>query len=146
MKEYFSIDSNNKVFIQAFEIGKQPNGFLEFHPNEITSSAICLMYNIENNEFYEGATQEEMIEVTPEKVTDIQFISQLALEGISEDSVISIIETLPEPYRTIAMVSFKRETEFHRNNPLVELVRIGLKMTNERLDQIFINASKITNK
>ena len=141
MKQFYLHDENGN-YLETNFYEEKPNNSVEFPPT-IENPEHNAILNIDKTEWI---CKNDAVIIIPEKVTDIQFISQLALEGISEDSVISIIETLPEPNRTIAKVSFERETEFHRNNPLMELVRKAFQMNNEQLDQIFINASKITNK
>ncbi|WP_298118140.1 hypothetical protein [Flavobacterium sp.] len=84
----------------------------------------------------------EVFEV-PEQVTAIQFIAQLSFEGITEASILEVIDTLPEPNKTIARASFLRAVYFERNNPFIPLVGMAFNKTSEQLDQIFINASKL---
>lgn len=76
-------------------------------------------------------------------VTAIQFIAQLSFEGISENDLINVINTLPEPQKTIALVSYKRANTFERSNPLIELVGKAFGKSVDDLNQIFINAQKI---
>ena len=98
-------------------------------------------------EFIEGASQTEINnsnkKLVPETVTAIQFISQLSFEGITEDLIMTIIDTLPEPNKTVAKVSYKRAIYFERNNHFISMIGQVFEKTEEQLDQIFINASKI---
>jgi hypothetical protein len=91
----------------------------------------------------EGATNEELIEEVPTEVTAIKFLVQLELEGVTEANILAIINTLPEPNKTIANVSFKRATFFERDNPLLLLVGQAYGFNSAKLDEIFINADKL---
>ena len=82
-------------------------------------------------------------EIVPEYVTALQFIIQLSLEGISESDIITVINTLSEPNKTIAKVSFYRATIFERNNPLLLIIGQAFEFDSAKLDEIFINANKI---
>jgi hypothetical protein len=77
------------------------------------------------------------------EVKSINFLVQLELEGVTEDGILSIIDTLPEPNKTIAKVSFKRATFFERSNPLLTLVGQAYGFDDTKLDEIFINANKL---
>ena len=110
-------------------------------------SFIKPMYNFDTQEFYEGATPEEIAEATklvvPERVTAIQFLSALALSGIYETQIETIIENLAEPNRTIGLIALKRATVFERNNALIEIVRQAFNLTTQDVDNLFITASNI---
>ena len=77
------------------------------------------------------------------EVKSINFLVQLELEGVTEAGILAIIDTLPEPNRTIARVSFKRATFFERENPLINLVGQAYGFDSNKLDEIFINANKL---
>jgi hypothetical protein len=79
----------------------------------------------------------------PETVTAIQFITQLELDGITEDMLLQIIENFPSPTKELARTSLKRAVFFERNNPLITVIGQSLGKTNSEIDMIFINASKI---
>jgi hypothetical protein len=82
-------------------------------------------------------------EAVPTEVSAIKFLVQLELEGVNEANILSIIDTLPEPNRTIAKVSFKRATTFERDNPLLYLVGQAYGFDDAKLDEIFVNANKL---
>lgn len=92
-------------------------------------------------------TEEEIAEknkvVVPESVNNIQFITQLAFEGITESQVLAVIDTLTEPNKTVARVSYFRAVRFFRNNPLMQLVGQAFNKTEAQMDDIFINADKL---
>jgi len=91
----------------------------------------------------EGATAEELAEKVPTQITAIKFLVQLELEGVTEANILAIINTLPEPNKTIATVSFKRATFFERDNQLLLLVGQSYGFNSAKLDEIFINANKL---
>lgn len=91
-------------------------------------------------------TEEEIIAdelYNSTEVSAIKFLIQLELEGVTEANILSIIDTLPEPNKTIAKVSFKRATIFERTNPLLSLVGQVYGFNEAKLDEIFINANKL---
>ena len=77
------------------------------------------------------------------EVKSINFLVQLELEGVTEDGILAIIDTLPEPNKTIAKVSFKRATVFERGNPLLALVGQAYGFDDAKLDEIFVKANKL---
>jgi ribosome assembly protein YihI (activator of Der GTPase) len=93
-------------------------------------------------------TQEELpiiesVELVPTEVTAIQLLTQLELEGITQDAILQVIETLESPNNIFARVSFLRATLFDRDNELMQLVGLAFEKTELQLDQIFINANNL---
>jgi hypothetical protein len=84
-----------------------------------------------------------LVNDVPTQITAIKFLVQLQLEGVTEANILAIINTLPEPNKTIANVSFKRATFFERDNPLLSLVGQAYGFNSTKLDEIFINANKL---
>ena len=82
-------------------------------------------------------------EDVPSQISAIKFLVQLELEGVTEANILAIINTLPEPNKTIATVSFKRATFFERDNLLLLLVGQAFGFNSAKLDEIFINADKL---
>lgn len=76
-------------------------------------------------------------------VSAIQFISQLSFEGITEAQILGVINTLPEPNKTIAKASYSRAATFERNNPFMLLVSQAFGKTELEMDTIFIKAKKL---
>jgi hypothetical protein len=93
-------------------------------------------------ETIEVIPQEEIIQV-PEILTRRQFKIALAILGKNEQDIISGINQLPEPTKTIALISYTEAGTFERSNP--ELIFVGktfLQMTDEQIDNIFIVGSQ----
>lgn len=112
--------------------------------NEIlTESFLVPYFNQETREFYEGATQEEIAEyqktLVPQVITRRQFKIALAILGKNENDILNGINQLPEPTKTIALISYTEAGTFERTNP--ELIFVGktfLQMTDEDIDNVFV--------
>lgn len=79
----------------------------------------------------------------PTQISAIKFLVQLEMEGVTEANILAIINTLPEPNKTTATVSFKRAAFFERDNLLLLLVGQAYGFNDAKLDEIFINADKL---
>jgi len=110
-----------------------------------TTTETCDLQSVPNGVVYQTIEIEiqSNAETIPAEVTAIKFLVQLELEGVTEANILSIINTLPEPNKTIANVSFKRATLFERTNPLLSLVGQAYGFNEAKLDEIFINANKL---
>lgn len=109
----------------------------------LTEFFVVPYFNIQTREFYEGATQEEIAEyqqsLVPQIITRRQFKIALAILGKNENDILNGINQLPEPTKTIALISYTEAGTFERTNP--ELIFVGktfLQMTDEQIDNIFI--------
>ena len=67
----------------------------------------------------------------------------LVMSGISLDIVESAINSLPEPNRTMAKITWEYSVEFQRNNPLLVAVAPALGLTSKQVDDLFTLASKL---
>jgi spore germination protein YaaH len=123
-------------------------GFYEEQPENSTTSIpevtyYKARYNPNNDTFYEGATEEEILKikkgVTPEIITRRQFKLALDVLGKNEQDVLDGINSLPIEIRSLARISYSEATTFERHNP--ELILVGtqfLNMTEEDIDNVFI--------
>lgn len=109
----------------------------------LTEYFVVPYFNQETREFYEGATQEEIAEyqqsLVPQIITRRQFKIALAILGKNENDILNGINQLPEPTKTIALISYTEAGTFERTNP--ELIFVGktfLQMTDEQIDNIFV--------
>jgi hypothetical protein len=92
-------------------------------------------------------TEEDLIiqnkENVPQLITRRQFKIALAVLGKNENDILNGINQLPEPSRTIAMISYTEAGTFERSNP--ELIFVGkmfLQMTDEEIDNVFVIGSQ----
>jgi hypothetical protein len=114
---------------------------------KLTENFLVPHFNQTTREFYEGATEEEIAELqrlsVPKIITRRQFKIALAILGKNEQDILNGISQLPEPTKTIALISYTEAGTFERNNP--ELIFVGkmfLQMTDEQIDNVFTIGSQ----
>ena len=73
-----------------------------------------------------------------EMITGAEAIA-MTQSGIPPAAVQVYIDTLPEPDRTMAIMDFAA-TNYFRDNPLLDALMLANGMTNEEVDQFFIEA------
>ena len=92
-------------------------------------------------------TPEEIAEanklIVPSIITARQLRLQLVLNGFDLNTIDLIIDSLPEPNKSIAKVSWEYATTFEREHQMLELIAQQLGITETELDTIFINAEKL---
>jgi hypothetical protein len=140
MKTVINKQSGKVLFASAnFEDTETEIGIDEI----LTEFFIVPYFNQETGEFYEGATQEEIAEyqksLVPQVITRRQFKIALAILGKNENDILNGINQLPEPTKTIALISYTEAGTFERTNP--ELIFVGktfLQMTDEQIDNVFV--------
>ena len=81
----------------------------------------------------------------PEKITARQLKSALILSGLSLSTIDSIIRTLPHPQQDLAMVDWEYSTNFYRNNTMINQIAGALKLTSQKVDEIFILGATLIN-
>lgn len=126
---------------------------VELQENEIAvndllnESFVRPFYNFETKTFYEGATKQEIEEANklqvPQIITRRQFKIALSVLGKNENDILNGINQLPEPTRTIALISYTEAGTFERSNP--ELIFVGkmfLQMKDDEIDNVFIIGSQ----
>jgi len=128
---YYQIDEN------GFYLGikSENNEGMEFY-TDITPTGMFNRHKFDGTEWIEG--EPLPIEV-PQVITRRQFKIALAVLGKNENDILNGINQLPEPTKTIALISYTEAGTFERNNP--ELIFVGktfLQMTDEQIDEIFI--------
>jgi hypothetical protein len=127
---YYQIDEN------GFYLGikSENNEGMEFY-TDITPVGVFNRHKFDGTEWIEG--EPLPIEV-PQVITRRQFKIALAVLGKNEQDILNGISQLPEPTKTIALISYTEAGTFERNNP--ELIFVGktfLQMTDEQIDEIF---------
>lgn len=69
-----------------------------------------------------------------------------ATDGVSPTllaQVEAVFESLPEPQKTVAKVTWEYNTEVQRNNPLIAQMQAAIGFTAAQIDQLFIQASQL---
>ena len=127
------------------------NGFITHCENhaECPSNATPLL----NTEFIkprlvegvlvEGATSEEIASmiVVPDSISQMKLRKQLVLSGISIASIDALIQSLPQPNRDLIYTMWEYAVVFDRQNPELNAMAQMLEITQQQLDEIFINGN-----
>lgn len=96
-------------------------------------------------EWIEGATPEEIAQankpIVPESISQMKLRKQLILSGISISSIDNLIQSLPQPDRDIIYTMWEYAVVFDRVNPELNAMAQMLGITQEQLDNIFINGN-----
>jgi hypothetical protein len=100
-------------------------------------------FDFEENVFYERATEQE--------IKQSKFIYEVALWKIRavlasmdlEQSVLDAINALPNPPRIGALYIWNYGTSIERNSQTIGFIQLTLQLTDEQVDEIFINANNI---
>lgn len=79
----------------------------------------------------------------PEEIPLWAFRSALGLAGI-KNNVINLIDSLPEPQKSIALEQWEYGNFILRNHPLIISLSAKLGLSTEEVDQIFITANSLT--
>jgi hypothetical protein len=141
MNRYFILRNIETLEVIGAPFENQPINSLPFENNNFLKPCFDVYPN--PTTVIEGATQEEIAEankpIVPEIITRRQFKIALAVLGKNEQEILNGINQLPEPTRTIALISYTEAGTFERSNP--ELIFVGktfLQMTDEQIDNVFI--------
>jgi hypothetical protein len=79
----------------------------------------------------------------PQTITRRQFKIALSVLGYKEQDIIDGINQLPEPNKTIAMISYTEAGSFDRFNPeLIFVAKTFLNLTDLQLNEIFITGNE----
>jgi hypothetical protein len=145
MNRYFIIANSETLEVIGAPFEKQPINSLPYAINNFHKPCFDVYPN--PTTVIEGATQEEIEEankpIVPEVITRRQFKIALAVLGKNENDILNGISQLPEPTRTIALISYTEAGTFERSNP--ELIFVGktfLQMTDEQIDNVFVIGSQ----
>jgi len=99
------------------------------------------------SEWIEGATQEEMEQaiklVVPTQARSMNLRLVLIQNGISIQSVYDTIASLPSPNNELGYQMFEYATHYDRNNPMINTLAQLMNISQEQLDQFFIQAENL---
>lgn len=92
-------------------------------------------------------TLEEIAEANkakvPESISQMKLRKQLILSGISIASIDALIQQLPQPNRDLIYTMWEYAVVFDRSNPELNAMAEMLNISQEQLDEIFINGNKL---
>ncbi len=146
MKRYFLIKELDTLEVYVTQpLEKQPKDSIEFFENTFVKAGFDIYPN--PLRIVEIATPEQIAEAQKESVPNevalwkIRFVlSQMQLE----QSVTEAINLLEEPQRTAATYIWNFGTAVDRYSNTVIFIKTALGLTEQEVDDIFINADKIT--
>ena len=119
----------------------------EMAVNEIlTETFINPYFNKVSRTFYEGATAQEIAELKMESVPqEVQLwrIRTILKSMRFEDSIETVLNNLEEPTKIAALCIWNYGTSVERNSQTVALLQAALELTNEQVDDMFIEANNI---
>jgi hypothetical protein len=141
MNRYFILRNTETLEVIGAPFETQPSNSLPYEINNFLKPCFDVYPN--PTTVIEGATPEEIEEankpIVPEVITRRQFKIALAVLGKNEQDILNGINQLPEPNKTIAMISYTEAGTFERNNPeLIFVAKTFLQMTDEQIDEVFI--------
>lgn len=76
-------------------------------------------------------------------ITPRQIRLALVLSGVSLTDIDNSLNSLPEPTKSLALISWEYAVAFERNDPLVESVGLMLGMTSAQIDQLWMLAASL---
>jgi hypothetical protein len=148
MKKLYHLYNENFEITHAqfFIEGQQPENSL-FIEN---CNFIKPMVNSENFEVYEGATPEEIAElnkpIVPQTISAMRLKLQLFDMGITDEDIFEDIDSIPESMFSVsdkekAKIKYKTATTFERTNGELNFIATMEGLTQEQVDEIFINGN-----
>ena len=144
MKTILNATTGKVLFSTVMEIDLQDN---QVSIDEVlTENYVKPYFNFETRTFYEGATQEEINEANkatvPYEVQLWRIRTVLKLMQL-ETQIESAIDAMPEPSKTAATYIWKFGTTVERASQTVMLLQSVLQLTDEQVDDLFIQAEAI---
>lgn len=116
-------------------------------PELVTEDYVEAYFNWESRTFFEGATAEQILQlkksIVPPTVSRRQLRLALAFAQFDLSQIDQQINQLPEPNRTFALIAWNDAVVFERNDALLNQLAAQLGLTEDNLDDLFINAGKL---
>lgn len=132
-KLLFSTDNDNYICLEN-------QSKIDIH---LTEMFVSPFFDFQSNSYYEGATSEEIASmiVVPDSISQMKLRKQVILSGISIASIDALIQSLPQPNRDLIYTMWEYALVFDRHNPELKAMAQMLNITQQQLDEIFINGN-----
>ena len=104
----------------------------EYEEREMTPEEIAQMQELENTP-----------EPVPQSITSRQLRLQWVIDGHDLATIQAAINQLPEPQKSVAQINWEYAGTFDRDNELLCGVSAALGITDEQLDNIFRDGSRL---
>ena len=137
-KLLFSTDNDNYICLEN-------ESKIDIHLKEMFVSPF---FDFQSNSYYEGATSEEIASmiVVPDSISQMNLKIQLLLRNIEIQDIVDTINSIPEVMfstidKQIAIIKFNEAVSYDRYNADLNLVATLMGLSQEDLDEIFINGN-----
>ena len=139
-KLLFSTDNDNYICLEN-------QSKIDIH---LTEMFVSPFFDFLNNSYYEGATSEEIAEankpIVPQTISAMRLKLQLFDMGITDEDIFEDIDSIPEVmFSTVdkekAKIMYKTATSFERTDGKLNLIATMEGLTQEQVDEIFINGN-----
>ena len=132
-KLLFSTDNDNYICLEN-------QSKIDIH---LTEMFVSPFFDFQSNSYYEGATSDEIASmiIVPNSISQMKLRKQLILSGISIASIDALIQSLPQPNRDLIYNMWEYAVVFDRQNPELNAMAQMLNITQQQLDEIFINGN-----
>ena len=137
--KYYKILQDNKIL----SFGKLEKGTVLstiINPFFITKKEY---EDIEAEEIARIKAEEVFEEPIPNSLTSRQLRMQLVLMGVDLSIIDSVIDSLPEPQKSLAKINWEYAGTFERDNGMLKEMIPLLGFSEEQINKIFINGSKL---
>lgn len=136
MTQYYLFDDNNKYLCTSL-LAEQPINGTDIYPTVNIDFAVW-----DGTQWIDPRTEAEKKKANvPSSITRRQLKLQLLFSGISFEYIEGILNTLEEPQKTIALINWQEAGTFDRDNAMLNQMAIVLGISDDQLDDIFINGS-----
>lgn len=126
----------NSIVGLVDEVDPYPTGLLPYQTVSQTQEI-----NLIDKKIYRRWVIEQNV---PGEIPLWAFRSVLTLTGISQESIGTLIASLPEPQKTVATIQWEYGNYIVRSHPLISTMGAALGLTSEQIDNVFISAAQLS--
>ena len=117
----------HKKLNELEEIGSDPNKVVTYKVVELT----------------QGELDQRAEDAIPMTLTRSQLRRSLMLSGINETDILNAINTLPSPQKELILIKWEDEQTFTRTSIDVQDIKAIMQLTDEQLNNIFIQGAEL---
>lgn len=125
----------NNIIGLVEEVEPYPTGLLSYQTAQQNEEI-----NILDKKLYKRWT---VVQQIPEEIPLWALRSVLALTGISQESINTLISSLPEPQKTVANIQWEYGNYIVRDHPLISALGAALGLSSVDIDNVFIAAVQL---
>ena len=142
IKQYYLYDSETKKYLSTNDYAEQPENSVDFPPTILNPEQNAVL-NEDATAWIDCRTEEEInkiecpLEVALWKVRVVLKMMQL------EDTIANALNNLEEPTKTAGLYIWNYGTAIDRDSQTIAYLQSVLGLTDEQIDNIFIQANLI---